>query len=230
MILIQSGSLSFPDALRPPLEARRRADEIRTRLEGDTALCLGLLEFVDGGEMAVVQHSVGQWPEVLGRLEFGRVRRQEQQMEVIRHAQLEAFVPASAIEDQHDLLGGASTHLAGERLQLDFKERDRDTRGQVKDGAARGGMDEAHQVAPVIAMLHRRERAVAIEAPHFVQDRLQPNAVLVNGPEFNGGLREGRSDRLDERAELFLNSACCSGSAWTCRGRGLRRLPWRRTR
>src|SRR5258706_541251 len=54
--------------------------------------------------------------------------------------------------------------------------------------------------------------------------------VLVGRPELDLGLGESRGDGLDERADLFLNSACCSGSASTWRGRGLRRFPSRRTR
>jgi hypothetical protein len=58
VILLQFWSLSFPDALRPPPEPRRRANEIGTRQQCDTALGLNVFEFVDGSEMAVVQHKL----------------------------------------------------------------------------------------------------------------------------------------------------------------------------
>src|SRR5262249_58172818 len=79
-------------------------------------------------------------------------------------------------------------------------------------------------------MLHRGGRPLAVAAPDLVQDRLQPDAMLVDGPQLDGGLREGACARSDERAEVFLKSACCSASACTWRGRGLRRLPSKRTR
>ena len=105
LILIQSRSLSFPDALGPPVEPRGRANEVGTRLEGDAARGLGVFEVVDRGEMAVGERGVGQRPEMLGGLELGRIRRQEQQMEMLGHAQFEAGVPAGAVQDEHDLLG-----------------------------------------------------------------------------------------------------------------------------
>jgi hypothetical protein len=79
-------------------------------------------------------------------------------------------------------------------------------------------------------VLDRRGGPLAVEAPDFVQDRLQADAVLVDRPEFDTRLRVGGRDRLDDRPQLFLKAACCSGSAKTWRGRGLSRLPSRRTR
>ena len=70
------------------------------------------------------------------------------------------------------MFAGAGTDLPREGGQLDFEERDTDGRGQVKDRAARGGMDEAHQIAPCEAVLHRGEGTLAVKAPDFVQDRL----------------------------------------------------------
>jgi len=154
-------------------------------------------------------------------------------MDVLGHPELDTGVPARAIQDEHDLLGGTRPDVLGKGGQLDLKEGDADGGSEVEDRPARGGMDKADQIAPVIAVLHWRERALPVEAPNFVQDRLEPDAVLVDGPtpqQLNGGLREGGRDGLDERPYLFLNSACWSGSAKTWRGRGLRRLPSRRTR
>ena len=100
----------------------------------------------------------------------------------------------------------------------------------MEERAPRGGMHEADQVAPGVAVLDRRDGALAVEAPDLVQDRFQPNAMLVGRPELDLGVRKGRGDGLGERADLFLKDTCCAGSAKTCRGRGLRRLPSRRTR
>jgi hypothetical protein len=33
-------------------------------------------------------------------------------------------------------------------------------------------VDEADEVAPLETVLHRRQRTLAVETPHFVQDRL----------------------------------------------------------
>ena len=85
----------------------------------------------------------------------------------------------------------------------------------MKDGAARGGMDEADQVAPVVAVLDRSSRTRSVEAPHFLEDRFQPDAVLVDRPEFDARLRVRGRDRLDDWSQLFLNAACSAGSAST---------------
>lgn len=139
-------------------------------------------------------------------------------------------VPACPVEDEHDLLGRSSADLTRERLQLNLEERDGHAGGQVEDRAAGGGMHKTNQVAPVIAVLDRRRWALPVEAPDFVQNGFQADAMLVDGPEFDARLRIRGGDCLDDRTDLFLNATCCSGSARTCRGRGLRRLPSRRTR
>ncbi len=61
---------------------------------------------------------------MLGRLEFGRIGRQEQQMDMLGDAQLETGVPASAVQDEHDLLGLGWRRPGGEGGQLDLEERD----------------------------------------------------------------------------------------------------------
>lgn len=151
-------------------------------------------------------------------------------MNVVRHAQLQARVPPRAVEDEDDLLRWASADLARERLELDLEERNGDTRREVKDGASRGRMDKADEIAPVIAVLDRRRGAVTVEAPDLLEDRLQADTVLIDRPELDARLRVGGRDRLDDRPQLFLKAVCCSGSASTWRGRGLSRLPSSRTK
>ncbi|HEU0026644.1 MAG TPA: hypothetical protein VFQ25_05965 [Ktedonobacterales bacterium] len=57
--------------------------------------------------MAVDQAGVGQRPEMLRGLEFGRVGRQEDQMDMVGHAQGDARrFPACAVEDERKLLVG----------------------------------------------------------------------------------------------------------------------------
>ena len=73
-----------------------------------------------------------------------------------------------------------------------FKERDVDGGGQMEDGATRGGMDKADEVAPFIAVLHRRERALPVKTPDLVRDRLEADAMLVHRPQFDPGVRKCR--------------------------------------
>jgi hypothetical protein len=46
-----------------------------------------LLEVLDTLEMAINQRCVGERPEVFSRLEFWRIRRQEEQVHMVGHAQ-----------------------------------------------------------------------------------------------------------------------------------------------
>jgi len=138
------------------MEQRGGADEVAARVEGDAARGLGIFELVDGGEVPIDQHGVRQRPQMLGGLELGRIRREKQQVDVLGHVQLDARMPARAIQDEDDLFAGAGADLTGEGRQLDFEERDTDRCGQMEDRPPGGGMDEADEVAPVVAVLHRR--------------------------------------------------------------------------
>lgn len=60
-------------------------------------------------------------------------------------------------------------------------------------------MDEADQVAPLVAVFDGREGALAVETPHLVQDGFEANAVLVGGPQFDLRLGEGGRDRAQQR-------------------------------
>jgi len=85
------------------MEQGGRADEIRASLQRQAAGGLSVLQVVDGGEVAIGEHRVGERPQMLGGLEFGRVRREEQEVDVVGHAQALGAVPAGTIQDQHNL-------------------------------------------------------------------------------------------------------------------------------
>jgi len=147
--LSSSGSLSFVDALGPPMEARGRADHVGLAVQRGAPGELGVLQLLDRGEMAVDQARVGERLQVLGGLQFGGIRRQEEQVHVLGDPQPHARrLPAGAIQDEDDLLGGARAGLTGERCHLHFTERDAHAGGQMKQGPARGGMHTPHQGAP----------------------------------------------------------------------------------
>ena len=86
------------------MEQGRGADSLRLPLQRDTASGLGVFELLDGGEMAIHQDGIGERPQMLCGLEFGRIRRQKEQVDVVGHAQALGAVPAGPIQHQHDLL------------------------------------------------------------------------------------------------------------------------------
>lgn len=70
IILLPLGHMSVVEALWPPMEQQRGADEVWLRLECDTALRLRLLQVLDRGEMTVDQRRIGERSEALSRLQF----------------------------------------------------------------------------------------------------------------------------------------------------------------
>jgi hypothetical protein len=104
VILISPRALSFVETLGPPMEQRGRADQVGTGLQRHTASGLGLLEVVDGGEMAIHQDRIGQLPQMFHGLQFRGGGWEKQQMDVVGHAQALGTVPSGSIQDEHNLL------------------------------------------------------------------------------------------------------------------------------
>jgi len=145
--------------------------------------------------VAVGQRRVGQRPQVLSRLQLGRVGRQEEHVEVLRDAELDAAMPAGAVKHQHDLLVWTRSHLLGKGGSFPFEEGDAHRRGQMKDRTAGGGMHEADEIAPREAVLDGRQRPHAVQRPGLTHDGLEADPVLVDCPEFDRRSREGGRDR-----------------------------------
>jgi hypothetical protein len=76
-------------------------------------------------------------------------------------------------------------------------------RWKMEDGPPRGRVYEPDEGAPFVAMVHRGDGALPIETPHLVQNRFQPDALLVDRPEFDRGVGERGRDGADKRADLF---------------------------
>jgi hypothetical protein len=185
------------------MEQRRRTDAVALLLECVAMRKLGVFKVLDRGEMLVDQRGVGERPEMLRRLQFGGVRRQEEQMDMVRHAQLHAGVPAGAVEDEHHLLAGTRADLAGEFRQLHLKEGNTDGGRQMEDGPTRGGMHKSDEIAPGIAVLDGGDRPL-------------PNGAQTRRSK---GLRPIRCSSVKSVAH---NSMVAWGNAVaTCRSSGL---------
>jgi hypothetical protein len=118
------------------MKERRGANTLGLALERSAMSSLRLFERLDALKMAVDQRCVRQRPQMLSGLQFWGVGRQEEQVHMVRHAQALGGVPAGAVEDQDNLLGGTRPRLARKGGKFGFKERDTDARGEMKQGAS----------------------------------------------------------------------------------------------
>ncbi len=76
------------------MKVRVRADDLRLVLQHDTALDLCSLEIIEGAERLIGESLVGQGPQALTGLQFGRIGWQEKQMDAFGHHECFAGMPA----------------------------------------------------------------------------------------------------------------------------------------
>lgn len=112
-------------------------------------------------------------------------------MDTIGHNQLGAAMPASSIEHQQDPLGRASADRLGE-VRQSKREHLGSHRGQEEPfRLSRSRMHETVEVEPLVSVMHAHTRARTFPYPDSSQDWFEANAVLIGGPQFDRGLREG---------------------------------------
>src|SRR5579859_2789928 len=92
----------------------------------------------------------------------------------------------------------------------------------MPEGAARGRMDEGDEVAPVVARLDGRQRAVPRQGPDAFEQRFQADAMLVGRPPFDGRFGKRWGHRTAQSADPPLKASCSSALAATWCGRGWR--------
>src|SRR3954465_9240008 len=109
----------------------------------------------------------------------------------------------------------------GERGQHGAEQLGVDGAADEPDHLAGGRVDEAVQVEPLVAGGAARARPLPAGGPLPPQDRLQPEPVLVEGPDLDRPTRVPLATLAHLRGQLFLYAACSSGlAALACRGRG----------
>src|SRR6185312_8492766 len=89
------------------------------------------------------------------------------------------------------------------------------------EGLAGDRLHEGGDVQPRVPVVAERDRPLALGRPHPPDDRLQPEAVLIRGPDLDRLVRVLSSRLSDGLLQLFLNASRSSGVAeagW--RGRG----------
>ncbi len=180
------------------------------RLVDELAPCVAAMvdDVVVGFEHAVGEPVVAQeLPDVFGRIEFGTLRRQRQNGDVLGNVELVGHVPASLVDHQHGM--GARRDMPGDFRQMQV-HRVGVAFGQDERGAlAVLGRDRAEDVGRGGALVlgRRRPRAALGPAPRdlvLLADAgfiLEPDFYLVRLDAFFAG------DLLQAPRETFLKSS-----------------------
>jgi hypothetical protein len=180
-----------------------RSDLIRVVGEDAAALGKNLINFLQGLEVLIDDGFVGQRPQAFGRLDLGRVWRQEHQFNALRNLQIPGDVPARAVEHQDDALVGTGAGLGGERRQERPEQRGVDAVGDEPDHLTGRRPDEAVQVKPLVAVVAAGGRPASARRPDLAQDRFQSEAVFVERPDLDRDRRVGALEFADAGLEFF---------------------------
>jgi hypothetical protein len=131
-------------------------------------------------------------PDPLDRVELGRVGRQRQQRDIVRHGEPVRDVPAGLIQDEHGV--GIGLELPGEVLQ----EHSHAGRGCLRQGQGKGligagpaGGKEVEALETLVGQPGWTHAALvpAVAGPAFLAD-----AGLILAPELELGFRMRGSD------------------------------------
>jgi len=143
---------------------------------------------------------------VFGRLEFRGVGRQEAKPDAVGDPQSLADMPAGTVE--HAL-----------------EQRNVDAIGQPPLDCAGCRSHEAVEIEPFVLVRADRHGALTAPRPNPPNERLQAEAMLVEGPQLDRAAGRLGLGRVHRGGEVFLKASCASGpAALACRGRGHCRL------
>jgi hypothetical protein len=164
------------------MKMRERANDFWLVLQQNTPLDLGGLQLVERVERLIGQTFIRQWPQALTRLQFGRIGRQEEQMDALGHYQLVASMPACLIEDQQHPLGRACADNVGE-VRQGKREHIRSHRRQEQPlGLSGSRLHKTVDVEPLKALLDSDTGSGAFTHPDPAQHGLEPDTVLIGRP------------------------------------------------
>src|SRR4051794_25257270 len=121
--------------------------------EDPATVCDRAFQIGKGLEVAVRERLIQNGPQVLSRLELGRVRGQVDEPEALRHDQVWRGVPAGAVEPEHDDAIPSRPGLARKQRQQRSKERLGYSVRHVPEGLARGWLHKGGDVQPLIAVM-----------------------------------------------------------------------------
>jgi hypothetical protein len=165
-----------------------------------------------GLEDAVRQPVVAdELPDVLGRIELGRFRRQRHQRDVVGDRELVGEMPAGLIEEQHGM--GAGFDRLRDFRQVQCHSSGIAARQDQTGGGAAGRADRAEDIGRAGALVMRRHGAAAAPCPAPGDLVLLADAGFILEPQLYRLARSGAlGDLVQAGKEVFLNAATASPS------------------
>ncbi len=152
-------------------------------------------------------------------LQFGRIGRQEEQMDAFGHHEFFAGMPARLIKDQQDPLRWACADGLGELCQRKREHIRPHGRQEQPLGLSGSRLHKTVEVERVLAMLDGHTWPGPLAGPDPAQDRFEPNAMLIGRPQLDRGLGKCLLHCIHLLREVFLNDSWAAGSALAWRGR-----------
>lgn len=167
------------------MEGGSTADHLRMSLEPATALGLNLLQFVQRGEDAVGERFVGKRPQPFCRLQFWRMRGQEQQVQAFWDDEIDTLMPTGLIQNQQKMFGWPGALFLGKGGQSQRKGDRTDGGHQQPTGSSALGFDKAIDIHPLVALPDHCAHARSLARPDAPQDGFEADAVFILTPYLN---------------------------------------------
>ncbi len=185
---------------------------LRFRDEGEPCLATGIDDGVGIVEDSERQEAFSQIkPNPLDGVEFGTVRRQQRQSDVVRDGEGARVVPTGAVEHHDGVRIGL--HGVGEVCEKQVHDLGVDARQHEGDVVAGGRAHGGKDVGPLVSDLTRPGGAFAPAPPPVTDPAVVTDARFILKPELQAlvGMRLG--GRLQDVAKPpFLKRSCASTS------------------
>ena len=184
------------------MESGVGGDELKIAIEEATARGEHGVKVLDRFEVTIDDRFVDERPEVLCRLQLGRIGWQVDQSNAVGHREVWFGVPSGTVQHQHDdalTPSACRAHKVGEQL---FEERLVNAVRQIPDGLAAGRLHEGGDVEPLIAMMPGCDRPLADRRPNSAKDGLQAEPMFIRRPDLDrlAGMLAGF---IEQRAGVF---------------------------
>ena len=172
------------------------ADHLWLVLKHDTALDLCSLEIIERAERPIGDALVGERPQALTGLQFGRIGWQEEQMDPLGHHEFLAGMPPSSIKHQQDLLAGTGSDRLSKVGKRDGEDLRRHGRQQKPFGLASGRLNKRVEVEPLVALMYTNAWARPFAHPDTSENGFESNSMLIGRPQLNRRLGKGLLERI----------------------------------